>query len=87
MENEIRKKIMLSGIQPSGDLHLGNYLGAVKNWGTESGETSALLPQYGEEGNLGRDQEETEIGRIRLSNREDKSHRPIGKPYAAYCIP
>ncbi len=26
------KKIMLSGIQPSGDLHLGNYLGAIKNW-------------------------------------------------------
>ncbi len=26
------KKTMLSGIQPSGDLHLGNYLGAVKNW-------------------------------------------------------
>ena len=26
------KKIMLSGIQPSGDMHLGNYLGAVKNW-------------------------------------------------------
>ena len=26
------KKRMLSGIQPSGDLHLGNYLGAVKNW-------------------------------------------------------
>ncbi len=23
---------MLSGIQPSGDLHLGNYLGAMKNW-------------------------------------------------------
>ena len=23
---------MLSGIQPSGNLHLGNYLGAVKNW-------------------------------------------------------
>ncbi|MCQ2508780.1 MAG: tryptophan--tRNA ligase [Dorea sp.] len=23
---------MLSGIQPSGDLHLGNYLGAIKNW-------------------------------------------------------
>lgn len=30
MESE--KKIMLSGIQPSGDLHLGNYLGAIKNW-------------------------------------------------------
>ncbi|MDO4572961.1 MAG: tryptophan--tRNA ligase [Clostridia bacterium] len=32
MENNETKKIMLSGIQPSGDLHLGNYLGAVKNW-------------------------------------------------------
>ena len=30
--NAAAKKIMLSGIQPSGDLHLGNYLGAVKNW-------------------------------------------------------
>ena len=29
---EIVKKRMLSGIQPSGDLHLGNYLGAIKNW-------------------------------------------------------
>ncbi len=27
-----KKKVMLSGIQPSGDLHLGNYLGAVRNW-------------------------------------------------------
>ncbi len=26
------KKVMLSGIQPSGDLHLGNYLGAIRNW-------------------------------------------------------
>ncbi len=26
------KKTLLSGIQPSGDLHLGNYLGAIKNW-------------------------------------------------------
>ncbi|MBO5976453.1 MAG: tryptophan--tRNA ligase, partial [Oscillospiraceae bacterium] len=33
MENTApAKKIMLSGIQPSGDLHLGNYLGAIKNW-------------------------------------------------------
>ena len=31
--DNIEKKRMLSGIQPSGDLHLGNYLGAVKNWG------------------------------------------------------
>ena len=35
MRNEMEeqaKKRMLSGIQPSGDLHLGNYLGAIKNW-------------------------------------------------------
>ncbi|MBR4472722.1 MAG: tryptophan--tRNA ligase [Oscillospiraceae bacterium] len=31
-QTEVKKKVMLSGIQPSGDLHLGNYLGAVKNW-------------------------------------------------------
>lgn len=35
---EIKKKIMLSGIQPSGDLHLGNYLGAVKNWAARAEE-------------------------------------------------
>ena len=33
---EAPKKRMLSGIQPSGDLHLGNYLGAIKNWGARS---------------------------------------------------
>ncbi|MGM9618382.1 MAG: tryptophan--tRNA ligase [Oscillospiraceae bacterium] len=32
------KKVMLSGIQPSGDLHLGNYLGAIKNWGKRAEE-------------------------------------------------
>ena len=26
------KKILLSGIQPSGALHIGNYLGAIKQW-------------------------------------------------------
>ena len=33
---EIAKKRMLSGIQPSGDLHLGNYLGAIKNWSSRA---------------------------------------------------
>ncbi len=28
----IAKKVVLSGIQPSGFIHLGNYLGAVQNW-------------------------------------------------------
>ncbi len=26
------KPLAFSGIQPSGKLHLGNYLGAMKNW-------------------------------------------------------
>ena len=30
MENQ--KKVMVSGIQPSGDLHLGNYLGPLHHW-------------------------------------------------------
>ena len=25
-------KVVFSGIQPTGFIHLGNYLGAVKNW-------------------------------------------------------
>ena len=31
MENE-RKKVMLSGIKPSGDLTLGSYLGPLHHW-------------------------------------------------------
>lgn len=27
-----RKKILMSGMQPTGSPHIGNYLGAVKNW-------------------------------------------------------
>ena len=30
MEND--KKFIFSGIQPSGNLTLGNYLGAIKSW-------------------------------------------------------
>ena len=29
---EVEKKIIFSGIQPSGDLTLGSYMGAIKNW-------------------------------------------------------
>lgn len=31
-EKAIEKKTLFSGIQPSGDLTLGSYLGAIKNW-------------------------------------------------------
>ena len=27
-----KKPVIFSGIKPSGDLTLGNYLGAIKNW-------------------------------------------------------
>ena len=30
--NEIKDNTVLSGVQPSGDLHIGNYLGAIKNF-------------------------------------------------------
>ncbi|MGP8060571.1 MAG: tryptophan--tRNA ligase [Acidimicrobiales bacterium] len=33
---------VLSGIQPSGDLHLGNYLGALRNWVTDQHEADAF---------------------------------------------
>jgi tryptophanyl-tRNA synthetase len=35
MTNEPTKKRVFSGIQPSGNLHIGNYLGAIKNWVAE----------------------------------------------------
>ena len=31
-QNTERKKIIFSGIQPTGVFTLGNYLGAIKNW-------------------------------------------------------
>ena len=33
---QTEKKRMLSGIKPSGDLTLGSYLGAIKNWAERS---------------------------------------------------
>jgi len=32
MENTVQKKRIFSGIQPSGELTLGSYMGAIKNW-------------------------------------------------------
>jgi len=28
----MNKKLIFSGIKPTGDLHIGHYIGAVKNW-------------------------------------------------------
>ncbi|MBQ8254151.1 MAG: tryptophan--tRNA ligase, partial [Clostridia bacterium] len=30
--NEVIKKKIFSGVQPSGKLTIGNYLGSIKNW-------------------------------------------------------
>ncbi|MCA9961027.1 MAG: tryptophan--tRNA ligase [Anaerolineales bacterium] len=35
---EPQKKRVFSGIQPTGNIHLGNYLGAVKNWAAKQDE-------------------------------------------------
>ncbi|MBQ3009224.1 MAG: tryptophan--tRNA ligase, partial [Oscillospiraceae bacterium] len=32
MEKDNAKKIVFSGIQPTGSFTLGNYIGAVRNW-------------------------------------------------------
>ena len=29
---QVKKKRIFSGIQPSGELTLGSYMGAIKNW-------------------------------------------------------
>lgn len=33
-----KKKIVFSGMQPTGNLHLGNYLGAMRNWVAQQAE-------------------------------------------------
>ena len=37
------KKRIFSGIKPTGDLHLGNYLGAIKNWITLQDEYDCIF--------------------------------------------
>ena len=32
LQLDVEKKRIFSGVQPTGNLHLGNYLGAIKNW-------------------------------------------------------
>ena len=31
-DKKLDKDLVFSGVQPTGNLHLGNYLGAIKNW-------------------------------------------------------
>lgn len=43
MENRTKRKTMLSGIQPTGVPHLGNYLGAIRNWASLQHEYNYFL--------------------------------------------
>ena len=42
MENEKKKEVVFSAIQPSGTITLGNYLGAVRNWVTMQDEYDCI---------------------------------------------
>jgi tryptophanyl-tRNA synthetase len=46
-KKKVRTERVLSGVQPTGSLHLGNYLGAIRQW-----VDFQNLPQYDEEGNV-----------------------------------
>ena len=37
------KKRVFSGMQPSGELHLGNYIGALRNWVEEQEENENIF--------------------------------------------
>lgn len=37
------KKIVFSGIQPSGNLHLGNYLGAIQHWAADQDKYDSIF--------------------------------------------
>lgn len=39
------KKRVVSGVQPTGNLHFGNYLGAIKQWATNQVSTGLALPE------------------------------------------
>ena len=42
MEQQVQKKRIFSGIQPTGNLTLGNYIGALRNFGLLQDEYDCL---------------------------------------------
>ena len=62
---------IFSGIQPTGNLHLGNYLGAIRNWVRQ-----AALDEGRREDGLTTD-ELAELRRLRRENRQLKEEREI----------
>ena len=43
LQLNIEKKRIFSGVQPTGNLHLGNYLGAIKNWVNLQNDISSIF--------------------------------------------
>ena len=43
LQSDHLQKRIFSGIQPTGNLHLGNYLGAIKNWVNLQNEISSIF--------------------------------------------
>lgn len=41
--NTVQKKRVFSGVQPSGDLHIGNYLGAIKRWAAQQDDKESYF--------------------------------------------
>ena len=37
------KELIFSGVQPTGNLHLGNYLGAIRRWAKLQNEAECLI--------------------------------------------
>lgn len=48
---KIRTRRILSGVQPTGSLHLGNYLGAIRQW-VDFQNSPDMAPQYDPETNV-----------------------------------
>lgn len=48
---KIRTRRILSGVQPTGSLHLGNYLGAIRQW-VDFQNSPDMEPQFDEETNI-----------------------------------
>ena len=42
-DKKLDKDLVFSGVQPTGNLHLGNYLGAIKNWVEFQNEKTCIL--------------------------------------------
>jgi len=38
-----KKPVVFSGVQPSGDLHIGNYLGAIRRWAAQQDEKESYF--------------------------------------------